>query len=186
MRKMGITIKLPFLEVTFPDVWSTSSAVRDDKTRNKQTDTQALYFFIVNRMSGKCLEVANGGLSDGDRVQQMEYRGGANQLWLLQREENNLFRLVNKHSQKCLDVVGGLLSPGVALQQWQQQSHWNGGQNQLWSLTEVEGDAYMISAKHSGLFLDISGANSANETPIIQWSKHEGRNLHWWFKLAVL
>jgi phosphatidylinositol-3-phosphatase len=88
------------------------------------------------------------------------------------------FNLISKNSGKCLDVTGKSTSPGVQLQQW---TCW-GGDNQKFQFTAVPG-GYKITAKNSGLQLDVEGGPAAtqNGVPIIQWPYWGGSSEIWNF-----
>jgi phosphatidylinositol-3-phosphatase len=88
------------------------------------------------------------------------------------------FNLISKNSGKCLDVTGKSTSRGVQLQQW---TCW-GGDNQKFQFTAVPG-GYKITAKNSGLQLDVEGGPSAtqNGVPIIQWPYWGGSSEIWNF-----
>ncbi|RZI58549.1 MAG: hypothetical protein EOP37_15460 [Rubrivivax sp.] len=76
------------------------------------------------RVSGLCLDVANGNTSDGARVMAYECNGGANQRW---RTRGGEIRSVD--SGKCLDIESGRARPGTAVIMYR----CNGGENQRWS-----------------------------------------------------
>ena len=91
------------------------------------------YYEIVNRASGKCLDVQGQSLANGALVQQWGCWGGANQLWKLVSVETGYYQIVNKNSGKCLDVKGQSLANGAQLQQW---ACWSGG-NQRFRMTDI-------------------------------------------------
>jgi hypothetical protein len=81
--------------------------------------------------------------------------------------------IVSKNSGKCMDVVYQSLSPAAGLIQY---DCW-GGDNQKFMFTPVSG-GFMITAKHSGMGLDVGGGPSAtfDGPPIIQWPYWGGSN----------
>ena len=64
--------------------------------------------------------------------------------------------IISKASGKCLDVIGGSTGPGAGIQQWD----CTGADNQKFRFTPVQG-GYEITAKNSGLQLDVTGGPSA-------------------------
>lgn len=82
-------------------------------------------------------------------------------------------KVVSKNSGKCLDVTGISTAPGASLQQWA----CTGGDNQKFQFTPVPG-GYKVTAKHSGLQLDIAGGPNATQdgTPLGQWPYWGGTN----------
>jgi hypothetical protein len=75
--------------------------------------------------------------------------------------------IIAKHSGKCLDITGASTAPGTAAIQY---TCW-GGDNQKFQLTSVSG-GYSITAKHSGLALEILGG------PAVTWG---GATVDQWY-----
>jgi hypothetical protein len=84
--------------------------------------------------------------------------------------------VVSKNSGKCLDVTGASTAPGTPLLQW---TCW-GGDNQKFQFSPVQG-GFEITAKHSGLQLDVTGGPAAIQdgVRIIQWPYWGGTNEIW-------
>lgn len=84
--------------------------------------------------------------------------------------------IISVNSGKCLDVTGISTAPGTVLQQW---TCW-GGDNQKFSLTPVTG-GYEITAKNSGLQLDVNGGPGAVQdgAQVIQYPYWGGSNEIW-------
>ena len=82
--------------------------------------TDSGYYKIINRFSGRALDVTGGpgATARGVRVQQWGYGGGANQQWRMEALANGFFRFVARHSGKCLDVPSSSIDNGVVLWQW--------------------------------------------------------------------
>ena len=82
--------------------------------------------------------------------------------------------VISKNSNKCLDVRGVSAEAGALLQQW---SCW-GGDNQKFEFTPVPG-GYKITAKNSGLQLDVAGGPAATQdgAPVLQWPYWGGSRL---------
>ncbi|CAF0871738.1 unnamed protein product [Brachionus calyciflorus] len=82
------------------------------------------YFRIVNRRSGKCLDVDDHRVNtNGAIIQQWSCHNYDNQLWFKwYRYDNNkdgTFHIVNKKSRKCIDVPRWDRNNGVRIHQWQ-------------------------------------------------------------------
>jgi hypothetical protein len=84
--------------------------------------------------------------------------------------------IISVNSGKCLDVSGISTAPGAVLQQW---TCW-GGDNQEFLLTPVSG-GYQITAKNSGLQLDVNGGPGAVQdgAQVIQYPFWGGSNEIW-------
>ena len=64
---------------------------------------------------------------------------------------------------------------GKKLQQW--DSH--GGLNQQFRITDLGGGFVRITARHSGLALDVEGSSTADNVRIFQFTPHGGLNQQW-------
>ena len=90
-------------------------------------------YSIINRYSGKAMEVDDWGTNNGDDVIQWDYHGGANQLWNVIHVANGYYRIINVNSGKALEVDGWGTNNGDSLIQWD----YHGGANQLWYLDPI-------------------------------------------------
>jgi hypothetical protein len=84
---------------------------------------------IIANHSGKCLDVPNGSLQDGEDIQQYTPHFGDNQLWGMVPLGSDL-AFVNVKSGKALDVEGASKADGANVQQYQRNSQ----PNQRWIL----------------------------------------------------
>ena len=82
------------------------------------SSSSAGYYEIVNKNSGKVLEVKNGATTNGAGIDQWDSVGGANQHWQLAPIDNTYYRIVNQNSGKVLDVTGVSAANGASIQQW--------------------------------------------------------------------
>jgi hypothetical protein len=95
-------------------------------------DGTYLYVYIINRNSGKAVDVPNGSSDDQIQIQQFTWNGGDNQQWALVDVSGSwTHRLFNRASGKFLDLPNGATADHTIIQQF----HDNGGlQNQQWVL----------------------------------------------------
>ncbi|GHH89735.1 RICIN domain-containing protein [Streptomyces capitiformicae] len=84
---------------------------------------------VVNRKSGKVLDVSGASGADGAAVIQWPSTGGTNQQWKLLPNIDGSYRLANVRSGKVLDSPGGS-AEGAALDQWTDTD----SSNQWWNL----------------------------------------------------
>jgi hypothetical protein len=149
---------------------------------------------VVNRNSGKCLDVDGGGQYDGANVWQWSCVGVLNQFWMrrpfVDGFGHTFYQFVARHSNKCLDVDGGGQYDGANVWQWSCVGVGADGfvgsaddppyaSNQLWYMTQV-GYAYdgsyglqpvwEIHPRHSGKCLDVAGASLYNGANVHQWT----------------
>jgi hypothetical protein len=83
------------------------------------TDT----YTVVNRHSGKCVDVAGSSLGDRAAVQQSQCTGGQNQQFTLRKVTSanasaQDYQLVARHSGKCVDITDISTANGAKAQQW--------------------------------------------------------------------
>ncbi|GAB4001017.1 ricin-type beta-trefoil lectin domain protein [Glycomyces albus] len=130
---------------------------------------------LVNRNSGKCVDVVSGSTDDGAEIIQYDCHGGDNQQWLLQDVGGGYYEIVSVASGKCIDVDGVSTANNARIIQWT----CNGGQNQQWELRDT-GDGHVeIVARHSGKCLDVIDSSTANATRIQQYDCYGGANQEW-------
>jgi Ricin-type beta-trefoil lectin domain-like/Ricin-type beta-trefoil lectin domain len=100
-----------------------------------------IQYEIVNRNSGKCLDVWNVGQEDGAPVRQYDCLGFGqlNQVFEgipVSPSDTSHVKYIAQHSHKCLDVTGGSTADGALLQQWT----CTGATNQSFGFESVEAD----------------------------------------------
>ncbi len=127
-------------------------------------------YAVVNRASGKVLEVAGGSQSDGANIQQNAHSGDAHQHWdilpLNARDggDYSYFSFKAAHSGKSLDVYDWSLAGGGDVRQWLDY----GNQNQEWFFEYVEDGYFRIRSRWSGKLLGVSGASVADGANVQQ------------------
>ncbi|HSF41917.1 MAG TPA: RICIN domain-containing protein [Thermoanaerobaculia bacterium] len=133
--------------------------------------------FLLNRKSGKCLDVEAFGKNDGDPVIQWTFHGGPNQLWSLEQVEAGWFKITSLNSGKCLQVRAGSMEEDALVE----QGSYKGKPHQQWSLTPTPfgNGAYQIKARHSGQCLAVKGDSVANKTPVVQRIWEEDKSFLW-------
>ena len=104
---------------------------------------------VVNRNSGKLLDVYGQSTDDGANVNQWGDNGGANQRWQIVDIGGGYYEFVNQNSGKALDVNGNSTDDGANVQQWA----YGGGANQQWQIVDIGGGYYKIVNRNSGKFL---------------------------------
>lgn len=130
---------------------------------------------LINRNSGKSLDVAQSSTANGGNVHQWSYWGGNNQLWNIIDVGNGYHKIINLNSGKALDISGGSTANGGNAIQWTD----HGGNNQQWQIIDVGGGYDKLMNRNSGLLLDISGGSTADGGNAIQWSDNGGNNQQW-------
>lgn len=129
---------------------------------------------LVNRASGKALDVNNSSTADGADVIQWGYSGGNNQKWVL-TDTGNGYKIINANSGKALDVYKSSLEDGADVIQWTDK----GQTNQKWNLVDLGNGYYQVVNVNSGKMLDVEKGSTADGGNVIQWTSNNGYNQQW-------
>jgi hypothetical protein len=132
------------------------------------------YFKLVNRKSGKALDVYQGNLADGTQLVQWADNGGANQQWHVADIGGGYRTLLNRNSGRALAIAGTSTAEGANAVQWLE----NGGQDEQWVFEPV-GAYYKIRARHSGKVLSVTTGSTADGANLIQWTDNGGLDQQW-------
>lgn len=130
---------------------------------------------IVNRNSGRCVDVVSASTADGAEIIQWDCHGATNQLWELQSAGGNYYRIVSQHSGKCLDINGASTANNARVILWP----CNGATNQQWERRDAGGGYAQLVARHSGRCLDVIGQSTANGIRLQQYDCWSGINQQW-------
>jgi hypothetical protein len=136
-------------------------------------DTNASYV-LVNRQSGKALDVYNLATSDGARITQWSRNDGAQQQWQFVDSGGGYYRLKSRHSGKVLDVYNLSTADGGSIVQWTD----NNTTNQQFSIQDIDGYIQLIN-RNSGKAVEVQGASTADGANIVQYSDWNGANQQW-------
>jgi hypothetical protein len=133
------------------------------------------YYRIINRNSGKCLDVVGSGTGDGVNVDQWTSNNGQNQQWSFVAQAGGYYEIIARNSGKALEVGGNSTADGGNVQ----QSTWVGGNNQQWTLVNLGTGYYRIVNRNSGKVLDVVGNGTADGVNVDQWTWNNGNNQQW-------
>ena len=138
-------------------------------------------YILVNRKSGKIMEVSGGSASAGANVQQATNIAAAYQQWTVTPADARIggdfsyYTITAVNSGKALDVYNWSLDNGGNMAIWDDTK----GANQQWYLEYDEDGWFYIRSRHSALCLDVLNASTANGANIVQWEKNGGLNQQW-------
>ncbi|MEV0718396.1 endo-1,4-beta-xylanase [Asanoa sp. NPDC050611] len=136
-------------------------------------DTTAWYV-LVNRNSGKALDVYERATNDGARINQWTRNDGAWQQWQFVDSGGGYYRVRSRHSGKVLDVYNFSTADGGAIVQWTDGN----GTNQQFRLADSSGYVRLIS-RHSGKAVEVQGASTADGGNVVQYADWGGANQQW-------
>ena len=117
------------------------------------------------------IDCEGAGTADGDNAILWGCNGGSNQRFLVSYH-NGFYRLQFVHSKKLLDVEYASKEPCSNVSQCVS----NGQQNQDWKIIPAGKDYYYIIARHSGLYLDVSGGEAYNGANLITYPGNQQAN----------
>ncbi len=129
-------------------------------------------YYIVNRSSGKVMEVAGASASSGANIQQNTFGGGTHQQWDVvplpstNGGDYSYYSLTAAHSGKAADIQNFSLGDGGNVMQWDNAN----SVNQHWFLEYSTNGYFYIRSRWSGKFLEVAGASNADGANIQQWS----------------
>ncbi|MGW2162261.1 non-reducing end alpha-L-arabinofuranosidase family hydrolase, partial [Nonomuraea sp. NPDC001699] len=137
-------------------------------------DTNAWYV-LVNRNSGKALDVYNLSTADGGRITQWTRNNQNQQQWQFVDSGGGYYRIKSRHSGKVLDVYNFSTANGGAIVQWADLN----GNNQQWRLTDSSDGYVRFISRHSNKALEVQGASTADGANIVQYDDWGGANQQW-------
>lgn len=117
---------------------------------------------LINRKTGKAIDVAGRSKEDGGKLHQFQYAGQPNQQWNITAQGGDFYLIVGVESGKALNVPKGQKEDGVALQ----QANVNKGPTQKWKIERIEPNIYKLTSEVSGKVVATTG--DANGAGIVQ------------------
>ena len=136
-------------------------------------DTNAWYV-LVNRNSGKALDVYNLSTADGAPIKQWSRNNGNQQQWQFTDSGNGYYQVKSRLSGKVLDVTAKSTADGAIIEQWTD----NDGANQQFSIQTIDGYVQLI-ARNSGKAVEVQGASTVDGGNVVQYSDWNGTNQQW-------
>lgn len=132
------------------------------------------YYKLVNRSSGKALDVYQNNLQDGAQVVQWADTGGHNQHWHVTDIGGGYRSLFNRNSGRVLAIPGSSTSNGTDAIQWVETR----GADQQWQLVPV-GSYYKVVNRNSGKVLAVWQASGADGARVVQYGDTGALDQQW-------
>lgn len=148
-------------------------------SNSSQLNTSSTYK-IINRLSGKALNVSNGSSSNGAIIEQYSYYGWDSQKWKLVSSSNNFFQIKNVATGKFLDISSNSLSDGAPCIQWDKTA----GYNQQWSFDTTWDSYYTLKNRNSNKLLGLKYESKDECTPTVQISNTDAWS-HMWLLIEI-
>ncbi|WP_110944573.1 non-reducing end alpha-L-arabinofuranosidase family hydrolase [Streptomyces niger] len=137
-------------------------------------DTSAWYV-LVNRNSGKALDVTDRNADNGVGLQQYTRNDGAWQQWRFVDSGDGHYRLRSRFTGKVLDVSAQSTADGARIQQWDDAN----GTNQQFSLADSAGGYVRLINHNSGKAVEVAGAATADAAAVDQYADQGGIHQQW-------
>ncbi|MFF5523211.1 non-reducing end alpha-L-arabinofuranosidase family hydrolase [Streptomyces coeruleorubidus] len=137
-------------------------------------DTNAWYV-LVNRGSGKALDVSGASTADGAALSQWARHDGANQRFQFVDSGGGHYRLKAQHSGKVLDVYNFSGADHADVVQWGDA----GGVNQQFRLADSSDGYVRLINRNSGKAVEVQNASTADGAKVVQYTDWGGANQQW-------
>ncbi|MER5755388.1 non-reducing end alpha-L-arabinofuranosidase family hydrolase [Streptomyces sp. NPDC002088] len=137
-------------------------------------DTSAWYV-LVNRTSGKALDVTNRDADNGVGLQQYTRNDGAWQQWRFVDSGSGYYRLRSRFTGKVLDVPAQSTANGARIQQWDDAN----ATNQQFSLADSAGGYVRLINRNSAKAVEVAGASTSDGAAVDQYTDYDGTGQQW-------
>ncbi|GAA4192323.1 family 43 glycosylhydrolase [Microbispora amethystogenes] len=137
-------------------------------------DTNASYV-LVNRNSGKALDVYNWATNDGAPLVQYSRNDGAWQQWQFVDSGGGYYRLKSRHSGKVVDISGRSTADGADVIQYADKN----ATNQQFRVVDTDGGYVKLINRNSGKALEVWEWSTADAGRISQYTDLGGANQQW-------
>lgn len=132
-------------------------------------------YVLLNRNSGKALDVYNLSTANGGDIVQWPRNNGNQQQWTFVDSGGGYYRIKSVHSGKVLDVYNWSTANSAEIVQWTDGN----GANQQWRLQDTSNGYVTLINRHSGKALEVQGASTADAANIVQYDNWGGANQQW-------
>ncbi|WP_328320882.1 glycoside hydrolase N-terminal domain-containing protein [Kribbella sp. NBC_00382] len=143
------------------------------RTYDDEPDESPL--LIVNRGSGKAIDVPGASTVPGTVLIQWSKSGAANQQWVLTDLGDHRYHLTSVSSGLLAEIGGGVTTPGAAVTQWPD----TGGDSQMWRIEDAGGGYSKIVNVRSGLLLSVQDASTADGANLVQLADTGDASQQW-------
>ena len=168
------------LRVLFLCLLAISAAAQAPVPTTIAPDDRALYG-VINRASGRSLDVARAATTSGAAVVQWEFTHAASQQWRLVRisEGSEYYRLEDKNSGACLTLEIVPTAPPGANTPLVQRPY-TGGLGQQWRLVPVgQPGAFQLESRLDGRVATLASNDKFNGTAVVA-ARGVGRGNQQW------
>ena len=159
-------LELPYYE---------SISIDAEKGKISENILDKTKYKIVNRNSGKLLNVKDFSTLEAAEIVQLSDKNDESQQWYIIDVGNGYKKISNVKSGKSLDVKDASTANGGVLIQYTS----NGGNNQHWEILNTNDGYFKIKSKASNKLVDVYKWSTDENAIIQQWEDVAGENQHW-------
>jgi hypothetical protein len=136
---------------------------------------------LVNKQSGKCLDVELSTSKPTNKVQQWSFHGHENQLWRIVPSAGGYFRIMSVGSHRCLSVAGNSTEIGAPIIQWE----YHATPAQQWQFRTLRDGTHIITNRGSAASLAILDARKGDGSVAVLADSRAAENERWWLLTSV-
>ncbi|MDN3239687.1 non-reducing end alpha-L-arabinofuranosidase family hydrolase [Glycomyces tritici] len=141
----------------------------------QQTTDPTAWYVLVNRASGKVLDVSGVSTADGAQLHQWTRTNAGNQQFQFVDAGGGYFRIKARHSGKVLDVSSWSTADHAAIHQWTDHN----GANQQFRLADSGSGYVRLINRNSNKAVEVQNAATNDGAIVVQYSDWGGANQQW-------
>jgi hypothetical protein len=132
---------------------------------------------IVNKYTGKSLDVYGANSANHTQILQWSYHGGSNQQWRVISNGDGTFDIKNRATGKLLDIQqsGNSCINGLKTEQYQDD---NTGSQQWYLMKQADG-TYKMKNKTCGKVIKVNGGSYNDGAPVVLWDDFGAEYFKW-------
>ncbi|WTZ69160.1 RICIN domain-containing protein [Streptomyces sp. NBC_01383] len=138
---------------------------------------QYTVFQLVNRQSGRAMDIANASTAAGTGAVQYTPSSAANQQFRFTPVGGGVYEIYTTHATTplALGISGGGSADGAKLIQWQSLHD----TNMQWKITDTGDGHVVLTCLRSGKVLGVTGGSASNGATIEQQTANGGTGQQW-------
>ncbi len=177
-RRSGIRTALTLTAVVAVAVAGAAAVMT---TANAAPIDTSAYYQLINRHSGKALEINNGSTADAaGLVQRTPNTSATHQQFQFADSGSGYYRLRARHSGKVVDLYDWSTADGASMVQWPDLN----AVNQQFSVQDIDSTYFQLINRHSGKALDLWEWSTADGARISQYTDTNAINQQ--FRLVLV
>ncbi|MFE0463023.1 glycoside hydrolase N-terminal domain-containing protein [Kitasatospora sp. NPDC058965] len=154
--------------------WTQAVTLGSGGTATVTPPPRATTFTLVNRRSGKVIDVPGSATAVGTALIQYTGHGSANQQWRFTPAATG-WTVTNVNSGLAMDVSGGSTADDVSIIQWSP----TGATNQQWTLADAGNGYVKLVSVRSGKVIGVRADSTADLGAVVQQTDTGDTSQHW-------